>query len=74
VEAAAIVTALDAHGVRATVTGSFTAGFRAEAPGMVNVLVRQEDLARARQVLSDLAQEPDHPQWLDGDFGEAEPE
>lgn len=54
VEAIAIVTALAAEGVEATRTGSYTAGFQAEAPGMVQVLVRQKDLARARVLMDEL--------------------
>ena len=38
-------------GIRATLTGSFTSGFRAEAPGEVSVVVRCEDLERARKVV-----------------------
>jgi hypothetical protein len=53
-EAAMIVSALAAHEVDATTSGEFTAGFRAEAPGEVKVLVRRSDLERARQVLGDL--------------------
>lgn len=54
-EAAMIVSALAAHDVDATTSGGFTAGFRAEAPGEVSVLVRRTDLERARCVLSELA-------------------
>lgn len=53
-EAAIIVSALAAHDVDATTSGGFTAGFRAEAPGEVNVIVRRRDLAKARQALSEL--------------------
>ena len=54
-EAAMIVSTLAAHGVDATAAGEFTAGFRAEAPGEVKVLVRRSDLAQARDALDRLA-------------------
>lgn len=53
-EAAMIVSNLAAHGVDATTFGEFTAGFRAEAPGEVKVLVRRSDLQRAREALDKL--------------------
>lgn len=56
-EAAMVVSALAAHEVDATTSGSFTAGFQAEAPGDVEVLVRSCDLERARGVLSELEHE-----------------
>jgi len=54
-EAAMIVSALAAHEVDATTAGEYTSGFRAEAPGMVNVLVRGSDVTRAQRVLDELA-------------------
>ena len=53
-EATAILTALAGQGVEATRTGSYTAGFQAEAPGTVDVIVRQQDLDRARDLLEKL--------------------
>lgn len=53
-EAAMIVSALAAHGVDATTSGSFTSGFQAEAPGEVQVLVRRSDLPQAREALAEL--------------------
>jgi hypothetical protein len=53
-EATAIVSALEAEGIRATTVGGFTAGFRAEAPGGVSVMVLEDDLPRAKQILTDL--------------------
>ena len=50
-EAAMIVSTLAAENIDATSTGDFTAGFRAEAPGDVSVLVRSSDLDRARKAL-----------------------
>jgi hypothetical protein len=53
-EATAIVSALEAEGVRAQTVGGFTAGFRAEAPGGVSVVVLENDLPRAKQILAGL--------------------
>ncbi len=49
--ASLLVGALEQEGIRAVMEGQLTAGFRAEAPGMVRVLVRSEDLEEARLVL-----------------------
>ena len=51
IEAAAIVAALGRNGIEAMATGEFTAGFRAEAPGAVQVMVKQADLEQARSLL-----------------------
>ena len=53
-EAAAIVSALEAEGIRAEPVGGYTAGFRAESPSGVSILVMEDDLERAKQTLSDL--------------------
>ncbi|HAY81574.1 MAG TPA: hypothetical protein DCY79_17360 [Planctomycetaceae bacterium] len=53
-EATAIATALSARGVEASTIGSYTAGFLAEAPGTVDVVVRQQDLVRAQGLLQEL--------------------
>ncbi len=53
-EASAIVSALEAEGIRAQAVGGFTAGFKAEAPGGASVMVLEADLVRAKQILADL--------------------
>lgn len=53
-EAGAIVSALEAAGVQAEAVGGYTAGFRAEAPGEVQVVVRHVDLERATSILAEL--------------------
>ncbi len=50
-EAAVVVAALESRGIEAQTTGALTSGFRAEAPGGVQVLVRSGDVERAREVL-----------------------
>ena len=52
-EAAVAVAALEARGIQAQTTGALTSGFRAEAPGGVQVLVRRSELERARDALSE---------------------
>ena len=62
VSASILVAALTDAGIRAVATGGFTAGFRAEAPGMVRVKTLESDAQRARQIIAELkAQPPD--QW-----------
>jgi hypothetical protein len=72
IEAAAIVAALEAHGVHASTTGGYTAGFRAEAPGQVQVIVRRHQLQRAREVLADVREEATEIDWSQVDVGEPE--
>ena len=52
-EAAMIVAALRDAGIRCQTQGALTAGFRAEAPGDVGILVRMADLERARVLLKE---------------------
>lgn len=49
-----LVGELEAHGIKATVIGGLIAQLRAEAPGLVSVLVRAADLNRAREVVAEL--------------------
>ena len=51
VQASLIVDLLEDHGIKATAVGGYTAGFKAEAPGLVDVLVMNDDLEQARVVL-----------------------
>jgi hypothetical protein len=53
-EAAAIVSALEAEQIRAQAVGGYTALFRADAPGGVSVMVLEDDLERAKAILSAL--------------------
>lgn len=70
IEAASVVTLLESQGVKATATGSYTSGFRAEAPGWVAVVVRQEDRARAEAILKDADQQ--QVDWSQVDVGRPE--
>ncbi len=71
-EAGVIVAALKEHGIKAVMSGVNTAGFRAEAPGQVQILVAEEDLARARQILEDEQEHPEDVDWSQVDVGEPE--
>ena len=51
VEAAAVVTALEAEGVETTTTGTYTSAFQAEAPGSVQVVVRQSQADKALAII-----------------------
>ena len=48
-----LVARLNEVGIDAWVEGGISSGYRAEAPGNANVLVRQDDLPRARSVVSE---------------------
>lgn len=72
VEAATIVGALAARGVEASTTGGFTAGFRAESPGDVNVVVRHCDLEQAQRLLVEIDNEGEQIDWSTVDVGEPE--
>jgi Putative prokaryotic signal transducing protein len=73
-EATAIVSALEAEGIRATTVGGFTAGFRAEAPGGVTVVVLEDDLPRAKEILADLRQHGAGVDWSKVDVDETDKE
>jgi len=49
--AALLVGRLQNEGIRAEMSGALTSGFRAEAAGDVQILVRPEDAVRARELL-----------------------
>ncbi len=53
-EAVAIVARLEAEGIKAQSVGGLTAGFRAEAPGYVQIIVPRADLERARKILAEI--------------------
>ena len=57
IEAAAIVTALEAEGIETTTTGNYTSAFQAEAPGSVQVVVRQSQADKARTIIDRLEDE-----------------
>ena len=60
------------QGVPAEASGTLTAGFRAEAPGAVKVLVRRSDLDRARQIMDDYTASQKDIDWDQVDVGQME--
>ena len=44
---------LEEHGIESRAVGGLTAGFRAEAPGRVRLLVQARDAERARAILAE---------------------
>jgi putative signal transducing protein len=73
-EAAAIVNALEADGIRAQPTGGYTAGFRAESPSGVAILVFEDDLERAKAIVSDLRTRGAGVDWDNVDVNRPEDE
>jgi Putative prokaryotic signal transducing protein len=73
-QAGIIVGALEENGIKATMAGQATAGFRAEAPGWVQVLVAEEDLEPAKAVLEQLRRESREIDWSQIDVGEPDDE
>lgn len=55
--ASVLVSVLRDEGIRAIATGGYTAGFRAEAPGVVRVLTFEADAERARKIVSEIEAE-----------------
>jgi hypothetical protein len=68
-DAAMMVAALADHGIEAVSPGGYTAGFRAEAPGDVKVVVKQAELQRAREVLAKVQAENESIDWSQVDVG-----
>ncbi len=70
IEATAIVTALAEYDVEAFAAGGYTAGFRAEAPGYVTVLVKHADLDRAKQAVAEIRRQQGDFDWSKVDVTE----
>ena len=66
-----IVGVLADAGIKATLTGVFTAGFKTEAPGLVSVVVSEKDLAKAEKILKSIDLEAP-VDWSQVDVGEPE--
>ena len=70
-EAAVVVNALTRAGVMSKMHGEFTAGFRAEAPGDVKILIHPSDETAAKAVLRDIETD-EEIDWDNVDIGESE--
>jgi hypothetical protein len=71
-EAGVIVATLEEHGIRSTFNGQTTSGFRAEAPGWVQVIVAEEDMPRAQALLDEVRDDEAEVNWSAVDVGEPE--
>lgn len=71
-EAAMVVQSLAAVGISAKAVGGHTAGFRAEAPGWVDVLVRESQLTAAKEILDAIHEDDEPVDWSQVDVGEPE--
>jgi hypothetical protein len=71
-EAGIIIGALEQEGIQAAMSGVYTAGFRAEAPGWVEVLVAEDDLSRAQAILQQVRDDHSDVDWSNVDVGEPE--
>ena len=72
VNASIIISTLEKAGIKATSTGVFTAGFRAEAPGYVSVVVSEKDLVEAQRVLDTIEYQKSDVDWSKVDVGDPE--
>lgn len=69
-QAGAILNALEQHGIQAQLTGVMTSGFRAEAPGIVSVVVPSTELDQAREVLATVNLDQDEVDWSQVNTGD----
>lgn len=72
VEATMIADELKREGIQAEPAGILTAGFRAEAPGRVKVLVHLSDFEKAKSLLDEYIHSRDQIDWSQVDIGEPE--
>jgi hypothetical protein len=70
-EAAIVIEALENEGIRAE-SDEYTSGLRAGAWNWVTIMVAEEDLARAKEVLERVKQENSDIDWSQVDVGEPE--
>jgi len=69
-EAALIAAKLEEYGIHCTTEGEYTAGFRAETPGRVDVLVNEKDLLRAQELLESVDAGDSEVDWSQIDVGD----
>lgn len=72
VEATMIADELKREGIQAEPAGLLTAGFRAEAPGRVKVLVHERDFEQAKALLDEYVHSREQIDWSQVDLGEPE--
>jgi hypothetical protein len=71
-EAGVILAALEEAGIKATMSGASTAEFRVAVPGEVQILVAQEDLAAAQEVIQGGQDDEEDVDWSQVDVGQPE--
>jgi len=71
-DAAMIIGALQDQGIRAEAVGAAIAGFRAEVPADVAIVVRAKQLADAQAALREIQGDPGDVDWSKVDVGEPE--
>jgi hypothetical protein len=71
-EAGVILAALEEAGIKATMSGAATAEFRVAVPGEVQILVAQEDLAAAQEVIQEGQDDEEDVDWSQVDVGQPE--
>jgi pheromone shutdown protein TraB len=71
-EAGILAAALAENGITSRLTGQSVSGFRAEAPGWVQVLVAERDLSAAQEILLRVRRESAAIDWSQIDVGEPE--
>ncbi len=71
-QATMIANALRDRGFNAQITGETTAGFRAEAPGMVRVIVPESQFEDARAALAAHRDQVSDIDWSQVDVGDPE--
>lgn len=67
-----LMAALQDQGIDAMVSGGVTGGYRAEAPGMVRVLVHSGDIQAAKKIFDEWEHQGEAIDWDDVDLGEME--
>lgn len=72
-EAGIIMSALAARGIESNSTGDYTAGLRAESPGMIQIWVHEEDRAEAHQVINSIKEDSAEIDWAKIDTGDRTP-
>lgn len=72
VEATMVADELKRAGIQAEPAGLLTAGFRAEAPGRVKVLVHERDLEQAKALLDEYTHSREEIDWSQVDLGDPE--
>jgi hypothetical protein len=70
-EASIVIAALEAEGIRAS-ADEYTSGLRAGPWNWVQVLVGEQDLPQAKEILARVQQENAHLDWSQVDVGEPE--